>query len=310
MAAKARLVIVESPAKAKTIGKYLGKGYVVRASYGHVRDLPKSKLGVDVEHDFIPQYLIPRDKSAVVKELKKEVKIADEVLLATDPDREGEAIAWHLVSATGLAGSDKKIGRIVFHEITKDAIKDAVKHARPIDMNLVNAQQARRILDRLVGYKISPILWKKVKRGLSAGRVQSVAVRLVVDREREIEAFIAVEYWTLDADLAASLPPEFRARLVKVDGRRAELTNGDTATGLAAIAILSSDVPATAAAYERLFDAKAKPIAEGLLVNTGDTPIAVVNERTLAKRLPGVWISARHQPFMAVLFIRVQDRDT
>jgi DNA topoisomerase-1 len=242
MAAKSRLVIVESPAKAKTIGKYLGKGYTVRASYGHVRDLPKSKLGVDVDHGFNPQYLIPRDKSPVVKDLKKEVKGADEVLLATDPDREGEAIAWHLISATGLEGTDKKIGRIVFHEITKDAIKDAVKHPRAIDMNLVNAQQARRILDRLVGYKISPILWKKVKRGLSAGRVQSVAVRLIVDREREIEKFVAEEYWTIEADLSpvrdanaarkSKKEEKFRAILHSINGKRAELKNGEQAEAI------------------------------------------------------------------------------
>lgn len=233
-----KLVIVESPTKAKTIGKYLGSGYNVKASYGHVRDLPRSKLGVDVEHEFTPQYLIPRDKSKLVKDLKKDVKGASEVLLATDPDREGEAIAWHLLSATGLnaEGVDKKIGRIVFHEITKEAIKEAIKHPREIDMNLVNAQQARRILDRLVGYKISPLLWKKVKRGLSAGRVQSVTVRLIVDREREIQKFEPVEYWTLEAELGLALEAAlaerkgrpkagdiFKANLHSIGGERAEL---------------------------------------------------------------------------------------
>lgn len=228
----ARLVIVESPAKAKTIGKYLGKGYTVRASYGHVRDLPKSKLGVEVEQSFQPQYLIPRDKKDVVKELKEQVKGADEILLATDPDREGEAIAWHLVSATGLENSTKKVRRIVFHEITKDAIKDAVKHPRAIDMDLVNAQQARRILDRLVGYKISPILWKKVKRGLSAGRVQSVALRLIVDREREIDKFEPEEYWTVEVELQKQVEARkgkkeisFRANLHTVNGAKPELVN-------------------------------------------------------------------------------------
>lgn len=229
-----KLVIVESPTKAKTIGKYLGKGYTVKASYGHVRDLPRSKLGVDVEHEFTPQYLVPRDKSSVVKDLKKDVKSASEVLLATDPDREGEAIAWHLLTATGLEKEpEKKIGRIVFHEITKDAIKEAVKHPRQIDMNLVNAQQARRILDRLVGYKISPLLWKKVKRGLSAGRVQSVAVRLIVDREREIQKFEPEEYWTLEAELSVNLDTHkrpkaseiFRANLHSINGERANLKN-------------------------------------------------------------------------------------
>ncbi len=226
----AKLVIVESPAKAKTIGKYLGKGYTVKASYGHVRDLPKSKLGVDVDQSFQPQYLIPRDKKQVVKDLKQEVKDADEILLATDPDREGEAIAWHLVSATGLEGSTKKIRRVVFHEITKDAIKDAVKHPRDIDMNLVNAQQARRILDRLVGYKISPILWKKVKKGLSAGRVQSVALRLIVEREREVESFEPVEYWTLEAQFEVEPTGGrvkksivFGANLHSVEGKKIEL---------------------------------------------------------------------------------------
>lgn len=229
----AKLVIVESPTKAKTIGKYLGKGYTVRASYGHVRDLPKSKLGVDVDNAFTPQYLIPRDKKQVVKDLKQEVKDADEILLATDPDREGEAIAWHLVSATGLENTKKKVRRIVFHEITKDAIKDAVKHPRPIDMNLVNAQQARRILDRLVGYKISPILWKKVKKGLSAGRVQSVALRLIVEREREIDKFNPLEYWTIETELMLPANPArqqkkdaiFRANLHSISGKKAEISS-------------------------------------------------------------------------------------
>jgi DNA topoisomerase I len=238
--ATSKLVIVESPTKAKTIGKYLGRGYTVRASYGHVRDLPKSKLGVDVEHEFTPQYLIPRDKKQVVKDLKQEVKQADEILLATDPDREGEAIAWHLVSATGLENSKKKVRRIVFHEITKDAIKEAVKHPRPIDMNLVNAQQARRILDRLVGYKISPILWKKVKKGLSAGRVQSVALRLIVEREREIDKFDPQEYWTLEADLLLPAAPAknrkkdvvVRAALHSIEGKRAEIKNGDQSAAI------------------------------------------------------------------------------
>jgi DNA topoisomerase-1 len=232
---KSRLVIVESPAKAKTIGKYLGTGFTVKASYGHIRDLPRSKLGVDVEHEFTPQYLIPREKSPVVKDLKKEVKTATEVFLATDPDREGEAIAWHLLAATGLndaeLAANKRIGRIIFHEITKDAIKEAIKHPRPIDMNLVNAQQARRILDRLVGYKISPILWKKVKRGLSAGRVQSVAVRMIVDREREIQAFNPVEYWTIEAEFQVSRvgkvrrSEQLRAMLHSVKGKKVELKN-------------------------------------------------------------------------------------
>jgi DNA topoisomerase-1 len=225
-----RLVIVESPAKAKTIGKYLGRAYSVKASMGHVRDLPKSKLGVDVGGDFEPQYLIPRDKSKTVKELKASAEGAREVFLATDPDREGEAIAWHLAQATGL-GENGKAKRVVFHEITPDAIKAAMSEPRAIDMRLVDAQQARRVLDRLVGYNISPLLWKKVKGGLSAGRVQSVALRLVVEREREIEAFEPVEYWSLEADLSkrpeggkkASQKDRFRAALHRAHGKKPEL---------------------------------------------------------------------------------------
>src|SRR3989344_556545 len=180
-----KLVIVESPTKAKTISKFLGKGYDVQSSFGHVRDLPKSKIGVDVEHDFEPQYIIPTKAKKTIKELKNHLKKADEVVLATDEDREGEAIAWHLIQALGLT-EDKNIKRIVFHEITKSAIEEALTHSRELDINLVDAQQGRRVLDRLVGYELSPFLWKKIRYGLSAGRVQSVAVRLVVEREREI----------------------------------------------------------------------------------------------------------------------------
>src|SRR3954453_18001521 len=193
--AKKNLVVVESAAKAKTIEKFLGRDYVVRACFGHVRDLPKSKLGVDPEHGFELQYVVSPDKRDVVKRLKDEAKGAEAVYLATDPDREGEAIAWHIVEAAGLKG--KPIHRIEFHEITKGAILDAVKHPREIDVERVDAQQARRVLDRLVGYQISPLLWRKVQKGLSAGRVQSVAVRLVVDRERERDAFVPVEYWSI-----------------------------------------------------------------------------------------------------------------
>ncbi len=191
------LVIVESPAKAKTIGKYLGKKYVVKASMGHVRDLPKSQLGVDVEDDFSPKYITIRGKGDILKELRDARKKAKAVYLAADPDREGEAIAWHLAHILNV-DTDGPC-RVVFNEITKDAVKEAFKHPRSINMNLVNAQQARRILDRLVGYQISPLLWKKVKKGLSAGRVQSVAVRLIIDRENEIRAFEPEEYWTLTA---------------------------------------------------------------------------------------------------------------
>lgn len=197
-----KLVIVESPTKAKTITKFLSGDYLVRSSYGHVRDLPKTELGVDTEKDFTPKYVIPTKARKNVTQLKKEASKADAIILATDPDREGEAIAWHLLSALGLdKKKDIEIERVVFHEITKTAINEALEHPRKIDNNLVNAQQARRILDRLVGYKLSPFLWKKVARGLSAGRVQSVAVKLVVDREREIEKFIAEEYWSITANL-------------------------------------------------------------------------------------------------------------
>ena len=194
------LVIVESPAKVKTIKKFLGSNYVVTASNGHVRDLPKSQLGIDVEHDFEPKYITIRGKGDILANLRKEVKKADKVFLATDPDREGEAIAWHLSKALKL--DDKKMFRISFNEITKSAVKASIKEAREIDMDLVDAQQARRALDRIVGYRISPLLWAKVKRGLSAGRVQSVALRIIADREEEIDAFIPEEYWTLDAELA------------------------------------------------------------------------------------------------------------
>ena len=193
------LVIVESPAKVKTIKKFLGSSYVVTASNGHVRDLPKSQLGIDVEHDFEAQYMTIRGKGELLAGLRKEVKKADKIYLATDPDREGEAISWHLCKALKL--EDKKVYRISFNEITKNAVKASLKNPREIDMDLVDAQQARRVLDRIVGYKISPLLWAKVKRGLSAGRVQSVALRIIADREEEINAFIPEEYWSLDVNL-------------------------------------------------------------------------------------------------------------
>ena len=203
------LVIVESPTKVKTIKKFLGSNYTVMASNGHVRDLPKSQLGIDVEHDYEPKYITIRGKGEILAELRQEVKKADKVYLATDPDREGEAISWHLMHALKL--ENKKTYRITFNEITKNAVKSSIKNAREIDMNLVDAQQARRALDRVVGYRISPLLWAKVKRGLSAGRVQSVALRIIADREEEINAFIPEEYWSLDACL-------------KVKGERKPLT--------------------------------------------------------------------------------------
>ena len=208
------LVIVESPAKVKTIKKFLGKNYEVTASNGHVRDLPKSQLGVDVNNDFEPKYITIRGKGDILAKLRKEVKKADKVYLATDPDREGEAISWHLSQALKLEGKD--VNRISFNEITQSAVKASLKHPREIDMNLVDAQQARRILDRMVGYKISPVLWAKVKRGLSAGRVQSVALRIICDREEEINAFIPEEYWTMDAEL--SIPGEKKPLCAKFYG--------------------------------------------------------------------------------------------
>lgn len=219
-----KLIVVESPTKAKTISKFLGSGYKVISSYGHVRDLPRSKLGVDVENDFEPQYLIPAKAKPNVKILKEEAKKASEIILAADEDREGEAIAWHIAQILDLENSKSKTKtsklpepkRIVFHEITKSAIESALEHPRPIDMKMVDAQQARRVLDRLVGYELSPFLWKKVMRGLSAGRVQSVAVRLVAEREDEIKKFIPQEYWTISAHLIKLVTGEkFQANLIK-----------------------------------------------------------------------------------------------
>lgn len=208
------LVIVESPAKVKTIKKFLGANYEVAASNGHVRDLPRSQMGIDVEHDFEPKYITIRGKGDILAGLRKEVKKAEKIYLATDPDREGEAISWHLLHALKLEG--KKVYRITFNEITKNAVKESLKNAREIDMDLVDAQQARRCLDRMVGYKISPLLWAKVKRGLSAGRVQSVALRIICDREEEINAFIPEEYWTLDA--VFSIPGEKKPLVAKYYG--------------------------------------------------------------------------------------------
>ena len=212
------LVVVESPAKAKTINKYLGKNYKVVASMGHVRDLPKSKLGVDVDEGFEPSYEVIASRKKVLTELKAAAKDAEEIFVATDPDREGEAIGWHLAEELGRANK-KKIRRLMFNEITKKGVLSALEHPTTINKQMVDAQQARRVLDRLVGYKISPLLWDKVRRGLSAGRVQSVALKLVCDREREIEAFVPEEYWNITARLAGPVPPEFDAKLVKRDNQ-------------------------------------------------------------------------------------------
>ena len=217
-----KLIIVESPAKANTIKKFLGGSTKVLASMGHIRDLPKSKLGVDVEHDFEPEYINIRGKGDLIKTLKKDAKQAKKIYIATDPDREGEAIAWHL--AYILQDEKEKITRVTFNEITKSAVQKAIKEPRDIDINLVDAQQARRVLDRIVGYKISPVLWKKVKRGLSAGRVQSVAVKLIVDRENEIENFKPEEYWNIYAKLKdKETKKKFEARFYGKDGKKQEI---------------------------------------------------------------------------------------
>ena len=225
-----KLVIVESPAKARTLGRILGKGYIFKASQGHIRDLPKSRLGVNIEDDFAPQYVVPRDRTKLVNELKAEFKKASMVYLATDPDREGEAISWHLLQ---IAGKDTPYKRVVFHEITEEAVTAAFKHPRQIDDKLVDAQQARRVLDRLVGYRLSPLLWRKVKRGLSAGRVQSVAMKIVVVREREIKAFVSQEYWTVDVNLSRQTDKKvaFKAHLASQNGDRKLEINDKTRAG-------------------------------------------------------------------------------
>ncbi len=217
------LLIVESPAKVKTLSKFLGKSFNIKPSIGHVKDLPTKKIGVDVENDFTPEYVVIDGKQKVLRELKKAAKSADMIYLAPDPDREGEAIAWHI--AEELNGDPDKVVRVVFNEITEKAVTDAIKNPRKININLVDAQQARRVLDRLVGYKLSPLLWRKVRRGLSAGRVQSVALRLVAEREREIEAFETVEYWSVTANLEGSVPPPFDAKLIQVGSKKAEIGN-------------------------------------------------------------------------------------
>ncbi|MCH4172655.1 MAG: type I DNA topoisomerase [Lactobacillus sp.] len=229
MAKGKNLVIVESPSKAKTIEKYLGRNYKVVASLGHIRDLPKSQMGVDIENNYQPKYISIRGKGDVIKGLKKEAKKADHVYLAADPDREGEAIAWHLSHILDLNPEDHN--RVVFNEITKDTVKNAFKEPRSIDMNLVDAQQARRILDRLVGYSISPILWKKVKKGLSAGRVQSIALKLILDRERAIKAFVPEEYWTIETEFKKSTK-KFKANFYGVNNKKQALPNNEAVQGI------------------------------------------------------------------------------
>lgn len=229
-AQKKTLVVVESPAKAKTIEKYLGKNYVVRASMGHLRDLPKSQFGIDVDNDFAPKYINIRGKGDLIKALKKEAKNADAVYLASDPDREGEAIAWHLAYILGL--DETKDCRIVFNEITKPAIQEAVKNPRPINLDRVDAQQARRMLDRIVGYKLSPLLWRKIRKGLSAGRVQSVTVKLICDREKEIQSFVSEEYWSVGLKLRKEKSPLFEAELTSIDGEKPVIGNETAAMAI------------------------------------------------------------------------------
>lgn len=221
------LIIVESPAKARTLQKYLGKDYEVKASVGHIRDLPVNTLGVDLEHEFAPQYVTIKGKSKIITELKKAASSAEAIYLAPDPDREGEAIAWHI--AESLKGTSKPLYRALFHELTKKAILNALANSTSINQHLFEAQQARRILDRLVGYQISPLLWDKVRRGLSAGRVQSVAVRMICDREEAITSFVTEEYWSIHIDLAAKLPPAFTAQLEKINSEKAKISDGDNA---------------------------------------------------------------------------------
>src|SRR2546421_2153576 len=223
MPIKKSLVIVESPAKANTINKYLGKDFVVKASLGHVKDLPKSKLGVDLDNDFEPVYELIPGKEKVIKELRTAAKTAGRIFLSADPDREGEAICQHLKEI--LDGNKAEIYRVLFNEITPKAIRAAVEHPGRINQHIVDAQQARRILDRLVGYQVSPLLWDKVRRGISAGRGQTVALRLIVERENEIKAFVPEEYWSIIAKLERHQPPQFEARLAKIKGTTAEVTS-------------------------------------------------------------------------------------
>src|SRR5215471_6194570 len=228
------LVIVESPAKAKTINKYLGKQYVVKASLGHVKDLPKRDLAVNIENGFEPRYEVIEGKKKLISELKQTAKKVDEVYLAADPDREGEAICYHLQEELGEKKNGPKIFRVMFNEITKNAIQKAFEAPAAVNLHLVDAQQARRVLDRIVGYKISPLLWDKVRRGLSAGRVQTVALRLIVDREREIKAFQTKEYWTIDVHLSAKKPPQLTAHLAKKNDENVEIPNEAAAQAIVA----------------------------------------------------------------------------
>ncbi|MSP78125.1 MAG: type I DNA topoisomerase [Dehalococcoidia bacterium] len=281
----ANLVVVESPTKARTIGRFLGSGYHVIASMGHVRDLPKGKFGVEVENGFEPQYVVSATKKAVLKEIKDFAATAPAVFLATDPDREGEAISWHLVQAAGIRPEQQR--RVVFHEITEAAIKEAFEHPRDIDMKLVEAQQARRILDRLVGYQLSPLLWKKVQRGLSAGRVQSVALRLIVERDRQIEAFVPVEYWSIDALLRKAADSQetkqFTATLHSVvgDKERIDLPNGDIAHRIEAN-LQGAGYAVTEVTRREIHRRPTPPFITSTLQQEGNRKLRWVASRTMA----------------------------
>ncbi len=274
------LVIVESPAKAKTINKYLGKNYTVIASMGHVRDLPKSQLGIDIEDDYTPKYITIRGKGDLLSKLKKAAKNADKVYLATDPDREGEAISWHLSEVLNI--DKNKNCRISFNEVTKTAVTNALKSARPIDVRLVDAQQARRVLDRIVGYQISPLLWKKVKKGLSAGRVQSVATKLVVDREREINAFEPKEYWSLTALLTEPVVKKnFQARYFGIGGKKKELKSEEETVKIKN-SIKNADFVVTSAVYSEKTKSPAPPFTTSTLQQEASRKLGFTSRRTMA----------------------------
>ena len=274
------LVIVESPAKAKTINKYLGKNYTVIASMGHMRDLPKSSLGIDLENNFEPKYITIRGKGDLTSKLKKAAKDADKIYLATDPDREGEAISWHLAELLDI-DINKKC-RITFNEVTKNAVTESIKAARPIDTDLVDSQQARRILDRIVGYKISPLLWKKVRKGLSAGRVQSAATKIVVDREREINAFVPKEYWSIVANLSSKeMKKPFTARYYGVNGKKKELTNFEEAQAIIK-KIENAEFVVTSAVYGEKTKAPAPPFTTSTLQQEASRKLGFTSKRTMA----------------------------
>ena len=278
---KHHLVIVESPSKAKTIGKFLGSKYKVVASVGHVRDLPKSKLGINIENDFDPEYISIRGKGDLIKELRKQAKGADKIFLATDPDREGEAISWHLQFLLGL---DKNASsRIVFNEITKEAILNAVKNPRPVDTKLVDAQQARRILDRLVGYSISPLLWRKIRRGLSAGRVQSAALKIICDRENLIKAFVPEEYWNITAFFHKDKP--FSAKLALRDGQKIAIGNSQEADNILKDLKQGTFVVDTVEAKERIRNAYA-PFTTSSLQQDASNKLNYSTKKTMHCEVP------------------------